>query len=237
MNVSEALDIPPPREDRPPLKANIYEAARSMTSTLAPLFPYLHAGAIVPTVALFWGRRNGDYGVFHHFNTVDEVVIIFGADGAAGRARTGLVRVNAKTHGVGNFLPDPDDPDVFAVISITQRQSEAETQSEAVWFQCEKCQTELLRHEFEWHPVVTREQEEALGPLAPIETLVHSAVAATGFNETEDARTCPSCGHVNPPFPLERWGWDRYSVQTEAVRRGRAALEEAATVAGDGDGS
>jgi len=228
MSEPDILDIPPPRDDRPPLKANVYEAARNMTSTLAPLFPYLHAGAVVPTVALFWGRPEGDYGLFHHFNTVDEVVIIFGADGAVGRARTGLVRVNAKTHGVGNFLPDPDDPDVFAVISITQRQSEDEPQSEAVWFQCEKCQAEIGRHEFDWQPVVTRDQEKALGAHAPIETLVESARAAGLYNASEASRTCPECGHVNPPFPLERWGWARYAAQTEAVRRGREGLLEAA---------
>ena len=106
--------------------------------------------AIVPTVALFWGRENGDYGYFEHYNTIDEVVIIFGADGAAGRARTGLVRVNAHTHGVGNFLPDPDDPEVFSLICITQRQSDEAKQEEAVWFKCTECQHDLGRLEFSW---------------------------------------------------------------------------------------
>jgi hypothetical protein len=65
--------IPPPREDHPPLKVNVFAAARSGNCTLAPMFPYVHAGAMVPTIALFWGRANGDYGHFEHFNTVDEV--------------------------------------------------------------------------------------------------------------------------------------------------------------------
>lgn len=225
------LTIPPPDPGIAPLKVNIYEHSRGLTCTLAPLFPYLHAGAIVPTTALFWGRPNGDYGYFEHYNTVDEVVIIFGADGAAGRARTGLVRVNANTHGVGKFLPDPDDPETFSLISITQRQTEIEPQEEAVWFKCEGCQTDFKRHDFSWQPVAAGNQLAELGESAPLETIVKSAEASERFNASEGDRTCPSCGHVNPPFPLERWGWDRYAAQTIAVRRAAQALADAA--AGD----
>ncbi len=218
-------EIPPPRDDRPPLKANVFEASRSSTCTLAPLFPYLHAGAIVPTIALFWGRREGDYGHFEHFNTIDEVVIVLGADGAVGRARTGLVRVNAKTHMVGKFLPDPENPEQFALISITQRQSENAPQREAVWFKCEKCQTDLMRLEFDWQPVATREQEAALGAYPPLETVVKSSHAAERYNAN---RRCPKCGHDNGPFPLERWGWDRYAAQSTAIRKAQAVLASAA---------
>lgn len=227
-------EIPPPRDDRPALKTNVFEAARSGNSTLAPMFPYLHAGAIVPTFALFWGRAAGDYGHFEHFNTVDEIVIVFGADGAAGRARTGLVRVNARTHMVGKFLPDPDNPENFSLISITQRQSEDATQREGVWFKCEKCQTDMMRLDFDWAPVVTPEQERALGTVPPLETVVRSAEAAERYNAN---RACPKCGHENKAFPLERWGWDRYAAQTVAVRRARktlaAAAESAATPAAE----
>lgn len=223
-----ALEIPPPRDDRPPLKANVFEAARSVTCTLAPLFPYLHAGAIVPTIALFWGRPGGDYGHFEHFNTVDEIVIVFGADGAVGRARTGLVRVNANTHMVGKFLPDPDNAENYSLISITQRQSEAAVQSEGVWFKCEKCQADMQRLDFAWTPVTTPEQERALGAAAPLETVVRSAEASERYNAN---RVCPACGHENRPFPLERWGWDRYAAQTDAVRKAHATLTAAAAPA------
>jgi hypothetical protein len=229
--VSEDLTIPPPDPEREPLKVNVYEHARGLTCTLAPLFPHLHAGAIVPTVALFWGRPAGDYGYFEHYNTVDEVVIIFGADGAAGRARTGLVRVNANTHGVGKFLPDPDDPEVFSLICITQRQAETERQEEAVWFKCEQCQTDLARLDFDWQPAAADEIKDRHGTFAPLGTVVKSAQAAAAFNASDDARTCPNCGHVSPPFPLERWGWDRYAAQTTAVNRAQAALQ---AVAGSG---
>jgi hypothetical protein len=229
--MADALTIPPPAEDAEPLKANIYEFSRSLTCTLAPMFPHLHAGAIVPTVALFWGRKDGDYGYFEHFNTVDEVVIIFGADGAAGRARTGLVRVNAHTHGVGNFLPDPDDPEVFSLICITQRQSEEAQQEEAVWFKCEKCQHDYGRLEFTWDPVGPDEVAPTHGNHAALETVVRSAQAASDFNADDASHTCPECGHVNTPFPLDRWGWDRYAAQTLAVQRAEAALKTVA--AGD----
>jgi hypothetical protein len=217
--------IPPPREDRPPLKANVFAAARGINCTLAPLFPYIHAGAVVPTIALFWGRPNGDYGHFEHFNTVDEVVIIFGANGAVGRARTGLVRVNAKTHMVGKYLPDPDDPENFSLITVTQRQSEKETQREGVWFKCHKCQHDFARLDFDWQPVATRAEEDALGPTPPLETVVRSAEAAQAYNAN---RVCPRCGHDNPAFPLDRWGWDRYAAQTAAVRTANEMLAAAA---------
>lgn len=225
------LTIPPPASDAAPLKTNIYEFARSLNSTLAPMFPHIHAGAIVPTVALFWGREAGDYGYFEHFNTVDEVVIIFGADGAAGRARTGLVRVNARTHGVGNFLPDPDDPEVFSLICITQRQSEDAKQEEAVWFKCTGCQHDFGRLDFAWEPVAAGDVVPKHGNHAPLETVVMSARAAADYNADDASRTCPACGYVNAPFPLDRWGWDRYAAQTVAVQNAEAALNAAA--AGD----
>lgn len=226
--MTDTLSIASPDPNRPPLRTNIYEQARGLTSTLAPLFPYLHAGAIVPTVALFWGRDEGDYGYFEHYNTVDEVVIIFGADGAVGRARTGLVRLNANTHGVGKFLPEPDNPENFALISITQRQTETDRQEEAVWFKCESCQADLKRLDFAWDPVPAGEVTRRLGETPALETVVKSAEAAERYNASDEDRTCPNCGHVNPPFPLERWGWDRYAAQTEAVRKALASLAGAA---------
>ena len=222
------LIIPPPAPDAEPLKTNIYEFARTLNCTLGPMFPHIHAGAIVPTVALFWGRKDGDYGYFEHFNTVDEVVIIFGADGATGRARTGLVRVNAHTHGVGNYLPDPEDPDVFSLICITQRQSEEAKQEEAVWFKCTKCQHDFGRLDFAWDPVDASDVVPKHGNHAPLETVVMSGRAATAFNADEASRTCPECGHLNAPFPLDRWGWDRYAAQTAAVQNAEAALTAAA---------
>ena len=221
------LTIPPPDPENAPLKVNIYEHARGLTCTLAPLFPHLHAGAIVPTVALFWGRSAGDYGYFEHYNTVDEVVIIFGADGAAGRARTGLVRVNANTHGVGKFLPDPDDPEVFSLICITQRQAEeAIGRRKRSGSNARSCQTDIARLDFNWEPAGAKEIAKRHGatmqrwrPWSNPPRPPKRSMPAT------PARTCPKCGHVNPTFPLDRWGWDRYAAQTVAVNRAEAALQ------------
>lgn len=81
--------IASPRDDKPPLKNNVYEFARSLGCTLVPMFPYTDAGSIVPTVAILWGRPDGRYGSFIHQNTEDEVVILFGTNGTAARSVTG----------------------------------------------------------------------------------------------------------------------------------------------------
>ena len=40
-------------------------------------------------------------------------------------------------------------------------------------------------------------------------------------------RHCQSCGHDNPPFPMERWGWRQYVQQTHTVNDARRALDVA----------
>ena len=125
-------EMPKPTDDKQPLKCNVYDFARNLTSTLTPLFPYVDEGAIVPTIALFYGGQKGDYGYFLHDNTVDEVAIIFGAGGTTGRGVTGLVRTSARSHGVGNLLSDPTSPDSFSLVTITQRQATGEVQRESI---------------------------------------------------------------------------------------------------------
>src|SRR5690606_41709398 len=69
---AEPLVIPPPRADRPPLHANLLNVMQQANTTLAPLFPYMHPGAIVPTGALFIGGPGKDYGQFYHPNSAAE---------------------------------------------------------------------------------------------------------------------------------------------------------------------
>src|SRR6202035_127038 len=74
--------IPLPREDRPPLKVNLFEKMQGGNCQLIPLFPYEDADSLVPAGAIFRGEPGADFGQFFHFNTVDEVAHVFGAHGA-----------------------------------------------------------------------------------------------------------------------------------------------------------
>ena len=49
--------IPLPRDDRPPLKVNLFERMQGGNCQLMPLFPYEDADSLVPAGAIFRGRR------------------------------------------------------------------------------------------------------------------------------------------------------------------------------------
>jgi hypothetical protein len=59
-------------------------------------------------------------------------------------------------------------------------------------------------------------------------TLQGSVDAAETLNEHETNRRCAHCGHDNPTFPLERWGWKQYVEQTRTVNDARHVLDAAA---------
>lgn len=221
---TKPLRMPEPPADKEALKVNVYEFGRNLVSTLTPMFPYIDEGAMVPTCAFFYGAPNGDYGYFEHDNTVDEVAVIFGAGDTTGRGRGGLARVSARSHGVGNLLNDPDNPASFAFVTVTQRQSIGVKQHEAVSFACEKCATQVFRMEYDATPPKRGRQREEAGPVAHLHTLVGSAKAAETYNSDAKNRTCPKCGHVNKPFPLHRWGWDRYVAQTTVMNEAYKSL-------------
>lgn len=221
---SNGLEMPAPAADKQPLKCNVYEFGRNLVSTLTPMFPYVDEGAMVPTCALFYGEPDGDYGYFSHENTVDEVAVVFGSGDTTGRGKAGLVRVSARSHGVGNLLNDPDNPDSFAFVTVTQRQSVGIAQHEAVAFSCEECSVEVFRMEYDATPPKRGRQRDELGPVGHLHTLIGSAKAAQTYNDDEKNRTCPECGHVNKPFPLRRWGWHRYVDQTLVMREAYESL-------------
>ena len=205
------------------MKTNVFNLARSSNGTLQLMFPYIDAGSIVPTVNLLWGRPDGAYGTFMHYNTEDEVFIAFGAQGTKMRAVTGIVRVGNKTHPVGGNMEDENNPESVVLSTVTVRQPEGREQSEAVWFLCEKCKKEVLRHEF---TAVPPKPGEDIGPYPVIATTSESEIAAAKFNASEESRTCSACGHVNPRFPVERWGWTALVSQSAAVRLARAAMDK-----------
>jgi len=45
--------------------------------------------------------------------------------------------------------------------------------------------------------------------------------------DSETARTCKHCGHVNPPFPLENWAWGVHVGQSEHAQRSQASMAAA----------
>ncbi len=216
--------IPPPRPDRPPLVANVFETMQRGNTQLLPLFPYLHPGAMVPAGAIIQGGPDAGYGHFFHHNTQDEVVVALAANGAM--LATGQVFVGGRVHGVNSFLKNEKDPNSYAVMMIVQRQAEEGKQTEACSLRCERCHEEIFFQEFDATPPPdAREDDHPFVSVAVLPALF------AAFNDDLARRTCAKCGHVNPPFPVAAWGWDRYAGQADTAARGREALVAAAVPA------
>lgn len=224
--------IPPPSGAKEPLKVNVYRFIQNTPSTLVPLFPYFDEGSIVPCTATFRGAPGKKFGRFQHFNTVDEVVIMFGAQG--GRSGVGFVRVGPKLHPVGAPFDDEDDPDSLRVTTITQRQLIGKPHREEIRFLCDGCDRRLHTDKFDSTPPKRDRQTETMGRHAPFPTIIESYKSATRFNENEAARKCPHCGHQNPPFPIESWGWDGYARQAGIVKLAVESMDAAQSRAGEG---
>ena len=215
------LTIPLPRADRPPLKANVFEAMQHGNTQLMPLFPYLHPGAMVPAAAMIIGGPNAAYGHFFHHNTQDEIVVALAANGAV--LSTGQVFVGARVHGVNSFLKNEKDPKAYAVMLITQRQAASGKQTEACSIRCEKCHEEVFLKEFDATP--PPDAMESDHPFVSVAVLPELFAA---YNDDAAKRTCPKCNHVNAPFPVAAWGWDKYADQSAVAIAGRRALDEVA---------
>jgi hypothetical protein len=222
-----ARRIPPPAGDKEVLKANVFERMQSGNTQLLPLFPYCGEGDLVPCGAILRGEPGADWGHFFHWNTVDEVVTVFG--GSGGLLHTGQVFATQKLHGVNSFLKDPNDASSFLVLTITQRQSVAEPQQEAVILRCGQCAEQLVRFDYDAPPLPPADRRDP-DPDAhpPFTTIVKSWEAVAGYNADETKRQCPKCGAANPPFPLARWGWGQYAAQSQTVNAARRALDAAA---------
>jgi len=196
-----------------PLKVNVYHFARTTTTALAPLFPYADPGAIVPCVSSFRGGEGRSFGAFQHFNTVHEIMMNFGSHGAA--PRPGMVATGPALHQVSIRMTDPNDDAACQISVVTQRQSEdGASQNERVTFFCHNCQAALTTRAFPSHPPEDVRTRYAAGPYDALETVIESAQAALDYNADDAARTCAACGHVNEPFPLDHWGWQRYFEQS-----------------------
>ena len=224
--------IPPPSDTREPLKVNVFERMTDASCQLLALFPYHDAGAMVPCGAIFTGEpHDGEFGHFFHWNTTEEVTVVYGAHGAM--LQTGQIFANQKLHGVNSFLRDPKDADAFAVMVITQHQSDEGSQREAIIFRCRKCHEQLLRFDYDATPKGVDGHDPAQWGGTPDDeipifaTLWGSAEASARFTD-ESVRTCGACGHVNPEHPEPKWGWQRWVAQARTAERSKATIRAAA---------
>lgn len=211
MNAPVSIAI---EHDKVPLKANAFRVIQGANAQLLPLFPYMGPGAIVPCASAFdLDGKDMRFGYFLHQNSVDEVAVTIASDG---RRRSGDVFVGPRLHGVGGDAPDP----FYSLMIITQRQLDEGRQPEAMIFQCESCNSELYRYEFD---------EDVVGEnhLDALPTILGSDNAASGYNSSEETRSCKACGHVSKPFPIHTWGWHNYQRNTGIVRKAADALAEA----------
>jgi hypothetical protein len=212
------LTIPPPTATRMPLKVNVFRHMRMSNTALCPMFPYLEEGCFAPAVAVYSGAPGRAVGMFKHFNTVDEILVVFGANGS--RLKPGNTVADVREHFVNIALSDFNDPANYFLAVVIQRQSEhREDQREAVTFVCEQCRKPLREFPFPSQPPATEARglrdhpEYARGFESPI----GAWRAAEQFNNDEQGRRCEDCGHVSAPFPFREWGWAKYAEQCRAV--------------------
>ncbi|MFC3577461.1 hypothetical protein ACFOZ0_30170 [Streptomyces yaanensis] len=221
-DLSTTRRIAPPEPDVEPLKVNVYEQMAKAASQLAPLFPYDHAGAIVPCGNVLVGGPGQSYGQFFHWNTVSEVVVCYGSRHSP--LAPGQIIATQNLHGVNSRLSDETDSDAAAVLVVTQHQAEKGDQTEAMIAKCTGCHAELLRHEYDASPPSAPHNDVRQFP-----TTVGSARFAE-LRNTDEVRTCRECGLVNDPFSVVTWGWARQVAQTTAVQAAQSALRQAASV-------
>jgi hypothetical protein len=231
VQIEDTRRIPPPDPDREPLKVNVYERMAKAAAQLMPLFPYDSAGTIVPAGAVLVGGPDMEYGHFFHWNTVNEVVVTYGA--SKSMMAPGQIFVTQQLHGVNSFLRDEKDPEAFAVMVITQHQSSAGDQAEAILARCKKCKAELVRHSYDAtpHGLPGYDAERHGADDDPIRQFAttYGSVKFLELRNSDEGRTCAECGHVNDRFPAERWGWERQVSQTQAASAAYHTLVEAAS--------
>ena len=200
-----------------PVKKNLFEEVIHATGTLelVPVFPYLDKGAIVPCLSVSLGKAGTQRFQFFHDNVVPEVLICLAEK--QGALKAGQMMVLPNLHGVNNFLKDVQDESAYLVVLITIRVNYQDEQREGFLIRCERC-NELLYQRY---------QNIKDGPERPyypeFYALVFYADAVDEFNASD--RTCPKCGHIQPPFPAEQLGWRRYAMQVRVANQAREDAE------------
>jgi hypothetical protein len=200
-----------------PVKKNLFEEVIHATGSLelVPVFPSLDNGAIAPCLSVSLGGKSTQRFQFFHDNVVPEVLLCLAEQ--HGALKAGQMMVQPNLHGVNNFLKDLQDESAYLVVLITIRVNYQDEQREGFLIRCEQC-NELLYQRY-------RNIKD--GPARPyypeFYALAFYADAVDEFNASD--RTCPQCGHVQPPFPTDQMGWRRYAVQVSVANRARADAE------------
>jgi hypothetical protein len=205
-----------------PLKANVFETMVDHQGMLQqkPLFPYLGPGDVVPAAALSYSLPHMPRVHFFHYNDIQEVVLTMAA--RDGLISTGQLYLQQGSHGVTTFLKKPRAPtaEVYQISLIIIRMKTEGPQVEGFIVRCLACNEVTFR----------TDRDIFDGPPHPhypeLANIRFYADAAEAFNSSD--RVCPSCGTLQPEFPVELMGWRRYAQYAELANRARSDLEAAA---------
>jgi hypothetical protein len=209
--------------NRQPIKVDLFELViRNLgLMQLAPVFPYLHDGAIVPCMTNTTGVKDMTPWHFFHDNEVKETLVCMAENGGA--MKTGQIMVLGDCHGVGPFLREPQDPASYYVALITVRMCSGPTQMEGIIMRCPKCSDVI----YERHFNVKEGPERKYYP--EFHALRYYAECWEEFNRDEQLRTCAKCGTVRPPeAESSNFGHLQYARNVAIANRGREAFEQMA---------
>lgn len=219
---SEIRHVPArPAPNKRPMKVDVFELVTKTAGALqlAPIFPYLDDGAIVPCLSITKGRPDLESFQFFHANVVAESILCLAEQGAT--MKTGQLIKATPVHGVNAFLKKPTDPESFYVVLITIRMGSDAVQEEGFIIRCSKCNTIVYQRDF-------NVKEGTRWKYYPeFYALRYYAECCDEFNADEAKRACPKCGTVQKPFPAKQMGWWTYAENVEVANRGREALERA----------
>ena len=225
--LTETSNLRPPTGEREPLKVNIYERMSKSNAQLMPIFPYDEAGTMVPCGAMLYGGEERPHGHFFHWNTVSEVLVSWGTHDAM--IPSGAIMATQPFHGVNSFLRTETDPNAYALVTITQRQSDEAGQREALTAKCQNCRKNLIVHEYDAGPFGAPDHDpERFGRADDVYRQFSTQVGGVEFVEmrnSEEGRTCKECGFVNAEFPTAPWGWDRLVNQTRVANAAYHSLQ------------
>jgi hypothetical protein len=212
-----------PVADRQPVKVDVFELViRNLgLLQLAPIFPYMHDGAIVPCMTNTTGVKGVTPWHFFHLNEVKETIICMVENGGA--MKSGHIMLLSDNHGVGPFLRDPNDPTNYYVGLITIRMLADPRQMEGVILRCQKCNDVIYERRFNVKEGPERKHYPEFYALRYYEECWQE------FNGSEAHRTCKKCGTVRPPETAsDDFGHQLYARNIEVANWSRESFERMA---------
>jgi hypothetical protein len=209
-----------PVDNREPVKVDVFGfVIRNLgLLQLAPVFPYLHDGAIVPCLTNTTGVPSMRPWHFFHDNEAMETIVCLVENGAA--MKSGQIMLLANHHGVGPFLRNPHDPSSFYIALITMRMHSGPQQTEGIVLRCHKCNEVVYSRHFN----VKEGPERKHYP--EFYALRYYLECFREFNEHPELRICKKCSTMRAPEPeCENFGYLQYTRNIDVANRGREAFE------------